>query len=143
MNLIVQNTKSIAGILAVIMMVLAVGFSFTAVDSYATQGGTAQKDDFWGDLTIGDDGNVNPGQGNESAFGTIIQKYQKIITFISGLATATMVAVFIFNFTKLGTTSTNPAERQKVITGLIFSGIAAALLGSVTFLVGVFLNFLK
>ena len=54
-----------------------------------------------------------------------------------------MVAVFIINFMKLGTTSGNPVERSKCITALIWSGLAAAGLGSVALIVGVFYGMLQ
>lgn len=85
------------------------------------------------------------GQSTDSkdAFNTILTKYRRIITLASGLATITLVAVFIFLITKLGTTGDNPSARSKVIAGLIVSGIAVALLGSVTLIVGLFYGFLQ
>ena len=79
----------------------------------------------------------------DSAFTTIIDKYKVVITFVSAIGAVTMVAVFIINFMKLGTTSGNPVERSKCITALIWSGLAAAGLGSVALIVGVFYGMLK
>ena len=72
------------------------------------------------------------------AKGHVIVKYKAIITFVGGIATVTMVAIFIIQFLKLGVVTTNPRDRKEVLTGLLISGISAALLGSITFYVGVF-----
>lgn len=92
------------------------------------------------------DGKVVLNSGFESqddAFSHIIEKYKIIITFFSAIAAITMVAIFIYNFIKLGATSGNPMERQKCITGLIITGIATALLGSIALFVGIFYNAFK
>ena len=78
------------------------------------------------------------GDNTNNAFAKIIDKYKTVITFISAIGAVTMVGVFIMNFMKLGTTSGNPTERSKCITGLIWSGLAAAGLGSVALIVGIF-----
>jgi hypothetical protein len=97
-----------------------------------------------GDLQVSNNGSVTSVANNtDETFGKIMDKYKGVITFVGGIATVTMVAIFILNFMKLGSTSTNPTERQKVLTGLVWSGVAAALLGSVTLIVGVFYGMLK
>ena len=77
------------------------------------------------------------------SFSKIIDKYKTAITFISAIGAVTMVAIFIFMFMKLGSTSGNPTERSKCLTGLIWSGIAAAGLGSVALVVGIFYGALR
>lgn len=79
----------------------------------------------------------------DGAFKQIIDKYKTAITFISAIGAVTMIAIFIINFMKLGTTSGNPTERSKCITALIWSGLAAAGLGSVALVVGIFYGALK
>ena len=79
----------------------------------------------------------------DDAFSHIIEKYKTLITFFSAMAAITMVGIFIFNFTKLGATAGNPMERQKCITGLIISGIAASLLGSVALFTGLFYSMFR
>ena len=83
------------------------------------------------------------GDNTNNAFAKIIDKYKTVITFISAIGAVTMVGVFIMNFMKLGTTSGNPTERSKCITGLIWSGLAAAGLGSVALIVGIFYGVLR
>lgn len=92
-----------------------------------------------GNATIGgsEKGSMN------NSFTKIIEKYKTVITFVSAVGAVTMVAIFIINFMKLGTTSGNPTERSKCIGALIWSGLAAAGLGSVALVVGIFYGALK
>ncbi len=129
-------TRKFAMILALVLA-LAVGLSIF---------GGVQTSAIFNDgyLNISNDGTVDAEANNATeTYGKIMDKYKGAITFVSGIATVSMVAIFIINFMKLGSTATNPTERQKVLTGLIWSGIAAALLGSVTLIVGVFYGMLK
>ena len=79
-------------------------------------------------------------KNQKGAMGHVISKYKKIITFIGGMITVSLVGIFIFQFVQLGATATNPMERKKVLIGLLISGISAALLGSVTLFVGIFMG---
>jgi hypothetical protein len=100
------------------------------------------------EVKIGDDGDIEfDGEGSDmfadystTAWNKIFGKYRGIINGVSGIATLTMLAAFIFNFTKLGTTSGNDKERRSTITAILFTGIATALLGSVTIVMGFFYN---
>jgi hypothetical protein len=80
---------------------------------------------------------------SDAAWNVIFEKYRGIIIGVSGIATLTMLAAFIFNFTKLGATSGNEKERRSTITAILFTGIATALLGSVTIVMGFFYNSFK
>lgn len=93
-----------------------------------------------GNVTIGGFGTI---RNQFDAFGQIIPKYKNVIVFLSGILTVTMVAVFIVQFTRLGAVATNPRERQEVVRGLVVSGVSAAMLGSVTLIVGVFYGLFK
>lgn len=84
---------------------------------------------------------LNTGFNSEdAAFSHIIDKYKVIITFFAAIGAITMVGIFIYTFIKLGATAGNPQERQKCITGLIVTGLATALLGSVAMFTGLFYN---
>lgn len=78
--------------------------------------------------------NANSVQNADEAKGTIIERYKGLVTFFGGLATITMVAIFIKHFIELGIKASNPMERKQLTSGLVWSGLAAACLGSVTFL---------
>lgn len=94
-----------------------------------------------GDLVITGEGTDMFADGNARAgWNTLFEKYRGIIIGISGFATLTMLAAFIFFFAKLGTTAGNEKERRGAITAILFTGIATALLGSVTIIMGFFYN---
>lgn len=76
--------------------------------------------------------------GGKSAWTQIIEKYRGFIVGISGIAAITMIVIFIFMFLKLGASASNPSARSQALVGLLWSGIAAAGLGSVALIVGLF-----
>ena len=92
-----------------------------------------------GSMSITGD-NVETDQND--AWNTILSKFQVVVMGISGVGTVCMVLFFIMNFIKLGAASTNPSEVAKIKTALLYSGLAAAGLGSVTFIVGLFYGIL-
>lgn len=120
-----------------ITMFMSVG----AVKSEATIGDVNIKVSSNGKMTVNGGGMEYKDSG--SAWSAFIQKYKVFIVGISGLGAVSMIAFFIFNFLKLGATSTNPSERSKVLQGLIWSGLAAAGLGAVSIIVGFFYGALK
>lgn len=70
-----------------------------------------------------------------------IEEYKEVITFLGGLATITMVAIFIKHFIKLGVLGTEHwAVKRSSIMGLLWSGIAAILLGSSTLVFAISYN---
>lgn len=104
-----------------------------------------------GDLkvTFDDTGKLNfEGGGMDyddsgSAWESFIAKYQGFIVGISGVGAVTMILFFIMQLLKLGGTAGNPQARSQVLSGLIWSGVAAAALGSVSVIVGFFYGALK
>lgn len=98
-------------------------------------------------VTIGQDGTMTidgefakPTTGGESAWQKIINKYRGFIVGISGIAAITMVVIFIMQFLKLGASAGNPQARSAALTGVLWSGVAAAGLGAVSLIVGLFYN---
>ena len=116
------------------------------VEVYAEEDGAGGATDNFsvtmedGKLQINGDGF---GKTQESAWQELFNKYQTVITGISGIATLAMVMFFIWNAVLLGKASSAPAGRQKAVTGLIWSGGAAMVLGSATLFVGVFYGMLR
>lgn len=100
-------------------------------------------------VTIDKEGKLNFSGGgmtyedSGSAWGSFIAKYQGFIVGISGVGAVTMILFFIMQLLKLGGTAGNPQARSQVLTGLIWSGVAAAALGSVSVIVGFFYGALK
>lgn len=72
------------------------------------------------------------------AWNDFIKKYKNFIVGIGGMATVTMLGVFIFMFAKLGASAGNEQARRQAINGIMYAGIAAACLGTVTTIVGFF-----
>ena len=87
-------------------------------------------------------GGTDISKSQDDAWNTILGKFQAVVMGISGIGTICMVLFFIMNFIKLGAASTNPSEVAKIKTALLYSGLAAAGLGSVTFIVGLFYGIL-
>lgn len=127
-----------------VFFALVVGFlmltSFNVMPNVQQDGGGI------GDVSVvvGTDGKMTMTGGGMSsvnsgtAITNLITKYRNVIVGMSAVGAVTMIAFFILNFLKLGATATNPSERAKVLQGLVWSGLAAAGLGSVSFIVGFF-----
>lgn len=136
MKMLMTNTRKLAILMFAMIMSLFIGSTVMEVESHAIFEGD--------DLKIENDGTVKTNtKDTDSAFGKIIDKYKGVITFVSGIGAITMIGIFIFHFIKLGSTAANPSERSKCTTALIWSGLAAAGLGSVALIVGVFYGMLK
>ena len=88
---------------------------------------------------------VSVAAGNNNAalnMGGVVSKYQSIASVITGLLTVTMFIFMLIQFTKLGAAGDNESARKKAITGIMTTGIATALLGGATIIIGFFWNFL-
>lgn len=103
------------------------------------------------DVRIGDDGKMEitgrSGMTTNTSSGTawtnFIKKYRDFIVGVSGIGAVSMILFFIFQLLKLGGSAGNPQGRTQALTGLIWSGVAAAALGSVTIIVGFFYSALR
>lgn len=82
----------------------------------------------------------NQGKTTQEAWKNFIGKYKEFITGFAGIGAVTMIVFFIISFLKLGASVGNPNARSAALQGCLWTGIAAALLGSVTFIVGFFYN---
>jgi len=96
-----------------------------------------------GVLTIEGNSGMTSATKSGAAWTSFITKYRNFIVGISGIGAVSMILFFIMQLLKLGAAADNPQGRQQAITGLIWSGIAAALLGSVTIIVGFFYSALR
>ena len=75
-----------------------------------------------------------------SSWNQIFSRFKGVIVGITGVGTLVMIVLFIVQFMKLGASAGNPQARSQALTGVLWTGIAAALLGSVTIVVGFFYN---
>lgn len=84
-------------------------------------------------LSITDDGLVAVNEyGKEDAseaWNEIFSSYKIFVIGFFAIASTTSVLFFISNFITLGASGSNPSERAKAISSLIWTGIATALLG--------------
>ena len=75
-----------------------------------------------------------------SAWNQLFDRFKGVIVGLTGVGTLVMIVLFIVQFMKLGSSAGNPQARSQALTGVLWTGVAAALLGSVTIIVGFFYN---
>lgn len=117
---------------------------FMPIKVYADENATDIFSDFdvkFGE-TEGENGSPSlniTGQANaNAAWKTLIDKYKGFITGIAAVGAVTMVVLFIMQFLKLGASAGNPSARSQALTGVLWTGIAAAGLGAVALITGIF-----
>ena len=89
-------------------------------------------------------GNSVSGISNQTqVWNRVLNVLQTVIQAVGGIGTSVMILFFIMNFIKLGANSTNANEVAKIKTAMLWTGIAAAGLGSVTLIFSLFFNLLK
>ncbi|MDE7246243.1 MAG: hypothetical protein K2O18_20025 [Oscillospiraceae bacterium] len=141
MNSSTLKTRITSFLMAFIMFL---GMTFQSVPlAYAYDppgdGGTASS---LFDL-VDDSGAINSSsevaqQNTDGSFTTVITKYKAIAVAIMGILTITMLIFMLLQFTKLGAAGDNEMARKKAIMGILTTGIATALLGGATIIVGFF-----
>lgn len=97
-------------------------------------------------LHLGEDGLVkltDKSVDNMATWKVLIIRYKAFIVGIAGFAAVTMVVLFIKNFIKLGAVASNPQARSETLKGLLVTGIATGLLGSVALITSLFYNSIK
>lgn len=67
-----------------------------------------------------------------TAWQEFLSKYRNLVILLAAIAALTMVVLFIIGFIRLGASAGNPNARSEAIKGIIVTGIATALLGSVS-----------
>ena len=69
-----------------------------------------------------------------------LDRYKIFIAGVLGLATMTMIILFVVDFIKLAAENDSPMHRHEAIHQLIAVGISTALLGSITVIFGLIFN---
>lgn len=99
---------------------------------------------------VGDTGAVDPTKGGVSAadntagsIATVMTKGKAIALGFTGIATLIMLVCMIIQFLKLGAAGDNEMSRKRATMGILTTGIATALLGGATVVVGFFWGALK
>lgn len=73
-------------------------------------------------------------------FGTFFASFKKFGVAVTGICTLTSLVFFIIALTKLSASAGNDRARATAIKGVLYSGIALALFGGATVIIGVFWN---
>ena len=123
-------------------MVLLILLTMVAMptETYANGGTNGDLfEDF--QVDVDSDGNVDISTKAEeggSAWATLIEKYKMFIIGVSAVGAVTMVVLFIIQFLKLGASAGKASARSEALVGLLWTGIAAAGLGAVALITGIF-----
>ena len=113
----------------------------------ASGGGSTTSDHF--DASLDSDGSITislPGAEGvasgdpSSAISLIFQKYKKIAAGITGICVITAILSLLIQITRLGAAGDNERMRAIALKGIIFSGSALAVFGSLAVVVGIFWN---
>lgn len=97
---------------------------------------------------VGDDGSITDGGGfnvgdtMDGSIAQLITRYRAIAVAITGVLTITMFIFMLFQFAKLGGAGDNEMARKKAVMGILTTGVAVALLGGSTIVIGFFWNML-
>ena len=94
-------------------------------------------------VQMGEDGKLvidGISSDDQSSWNQLFSRFKGIIVALTGVGTLVMIVLFIIQFMKLGSSAGNPQARSQALTGVLWTGVAAALLGSVTIIVGFFYN---
>lgn len=139
MSNVMKGKLAIWGILLAMMFVFVSGIVPTDFVSDSPMLVSAEAfDDLLDGVTI-DGGDLETGTlESDTDFNGILGRYKNIIVAITGFLTVTMFAMMIFMFTKLGVAGDNEMARRKAIGGILTTGIATALLGGATIVIGFF-----
>lgn len=145
-------SKTLSKILLFVVSILTVLQIMAPISVKAYSVDEADEDDFgvqYAYNSADGKGGINRGgaymdqQGKSGVWNKIFSEYKGVIVGITGIGTLTMVCLFIFNFMKLGQSAGNPQQRSMALTGLLWTGLAAAGLGGVTLFVGFSSSLLK
>ena len=134
--------KFVVGLLLFISLFTGMSFNAPTVAYADNNGGlgnfSISMDDHG--LKVGGDGFSETGSESWTKF---FARYKKFIIGVSGMATLTMIGIFIYCFIKLGASAGNEKARKEAQTGILWSGVATAGMGAVTLIVGFFYGSLQ
>ena len=131
--------------LSSLLMAVSVSLmSFFAVSTVTTDVTVASADNILDGIKVNNDGTIDFGTTGSSdtagTFNTIYTKYKGILNGVIGLVTITLVLLFVIQCGKLGASSDNAMRRSSSISGLLWIGVSAGLLGAVYTFIGLFYN---
>lgn len=115
---------------------------------YTVYADTSGLGDIWNNMDIsqGEDDSIsfNVGDvGNESTkkdFNYLLSKYKTLCMIVTSLLTLTAFLGMIVEISKLSMAGDNDKKRKMAISGILFSGIGLALMGSATLIIVLLVN---
>ncbi len=135
-----RKTKFAAILTAIILVITGVGL-LIAPDAVPFAPTVAQADVFDDFVSVDASGKITAGASTSAPnMGGLVKQYKTIATVITSILTITMLIFMLIQFTKLGAAGDNEMARKKAIAGILTTGIATALLGGATIVVGFFWN---
>lgn len=143
MNAVLVNSKKIV-LMFMLSLIMCMTFLQTdKIESYAGNDIGDVKVEVNGSGGLSVSGGGMDYKDGASSWNGILGKIKAFVVGASGLCALVGLGFLIFNFCKLSSTATNPQERSKVLTGIMWSFIAMAGLGSVSIIGGFFYGILK
>lgn len=142
-----MKSRKTVSIVLLIMLTMAIMSVLSPTKVFA--GNKGEPKDLFSDFDIsiekseGEEGGTKlkvDSEANENAWGTLLSKYKGFITGVAAVGAVTMVVLFIIQFLKLGASAGNPSARSQALVGVLWTGIAAAGLGAVAIITGIFYN---
>lgn len=141
-----MKSKKSVSVVLLIIITMAIMSVLSPTKVFA-EGKTSESKDLFSDFNISienegkDEAKLKVDSGaNENPWGTLLSKYKGFITGIAAVGAVTMVVLFIIQFLKLGASAGNPSARSQALVGVLWTGIAAAGLGAVAIITGIFYN---
>lgn len=116
--------------ITILAILFALLFSFVSPMTVSANGG------FWDGFNVNIETGKLEGSEGTQGWGALMESIKEVIVGVAGVSTVIAVGFFIVNFMKLGGTSAK--NRSEAISGLLYSGLATAGLGSVTLITAMF-----
>lgn len=124
------------------VMAQYVGTSATQTQGVCNAGATCHTT-IWTNADLGlDDVSIDLDEGrlvvsgvmhdDKDAWNIVYDNIQQIIVGITGLGILICLLAFVLQFIRLGATAGNPAERERILKGIIWTGIGTVGCGAVT-----------
>ncbi len=130
-----NRRRMLAGMLA---LILVLGLFRSGLVQPALAATTGNP---FADFDIGSNGELTRTPSSETMnMQGVVNRYKTIALALTSVLTITMLIFMLLQFTKLGAAGDNEMARKRAIMGILTTGIATALLGGATIIIGFFWN---
>ena len=107
LNILSDKSKKIC-LFTIFLLIITIAFNFLSINSFATASSS---------------GNL------QHALNGFLDTYSFYFNIFLGFVIATNLLIFIYHFSRLGATSSNPQERAKTLKDMLISGVCLAIIG--------------